>query len=82
MELDTSLEILLKKLQLLILIESSLSSRTRVTSFIVFFNFITRRGLVSKSEVSIDNESKRGYLDEGKGGLSILVVVNLETFLI
>ena len=82
MELDASLEILLNKPQLVILIESSLSSRTRVTSFIVFFNFITRRGLVSKSEVSIDNESKRGYLDEGKGRLSILVVVNLETFLI
>ena len=62
--------------------EISLSSRTRITAFIVFFNFITRRGLVSKAEVSIDNESIRGYLDEGKGGLSILVVVNLETFLI
>ena len=61
--------------------EISLSSRTRITAFIVFFNFITRRGLVSKSEVSIDDESKRGYLDEGKGGLSINVFVKLESYL-
>ena len=46
----------------------------------MFFNSITRRGLVYKSEVSIDNESKREYLVEGKGGLSIIVVVKLETF--
>ena len=47
----------------------------------MFFNFITRRGLVSKSEYSIDNESKRGYLEESEGGgLSIIVVVKLETF--
>ena len=46
----------------------------------MFFIFITRRGLDSKSEVSIDNESKRWYLDEGKGGLPIIVVVKLETF--
>ena len=46
----------------------------------MFFNFNTRRGLVSKSEFSIDNESKRVYLEESEGGLSIIVVVKLETF--
>ena len=67
--------------QLSIFIDISLSSRTRVTSFIIFFNFITRRGLVFKSEVSMNNESKKGYLEESIGGLLIIVVVKLETIL-
>ena len=62
------------------LISISLSSRTQVTSFIIFFKIITRRGLVFKSEVSINNDSKKGYLDESTGGLSIIVFLELGTF--
>ena len=66
--------------QLSILISISLSSRTQVTPFIIFFKIITRRGLVFKSEVSINNDSKKGYLDESTGGLSIIVFLELGTF--
>ena len=37
-----------------------LSSKTEVTSFNMLFNFITQRGLLSKLDVSIDNESETG----------------------
>ena len=36
--------------------------------------------IIIKSEVSIDKDSKRGYLDETPGELSIIVVVEINTF--
>ena len=57
-----------------------LSSKTLVTSIITFLTFITWRGFYFKSEVSIDKDSKRGYLDERTGELSIIVVVEVGIF--
>ena len=37
--------------------------------------------IIIKSEVSIDKDSKRVYLDETIGELSIIVVVEINTFL-
>ena len=64
-----------------ITISISLFSRTRVNSFIIFYNFIIYRGFSFKLEVSIYKESKREYLDEITGYLSINVVVDLATYI-
>ena len=63
-----------------IFISITLSSRTQVNSFIIFFNFITWRRVFFKSEVSIDKDSKRRYLDKRTGELTVIVVVELDLF--
>ena len=64
--------------QQIIPILTSLSSKTLVPSLIIFFNFITRKGLFFKSEVSIDKNSKKGYLDERTGELPINEIVEID----
>ena len=66
--------------QQIIFISISLASRTKGNSFIIFVNFITWRELFFKSEVSIDKDSKREYLDKRTGEFSIIVVVEVSTF--
>ena len=58
------------KLSTLILI--SLSSKTLATPFIVYHNFITRRWLSFKFDVSMDKCCGVGYLSRTKSGLSIM----------